>query len=204
MESVADQLIPAIYMTYLSRMKALTLLFFLTSLSFAHTTGGALELYHGVQGSYEVWVSSRRSAPVTGTHHLKITVLNAQTKQIVPNAGVKLTLVSPKGASKSYAAPSVRAYAFEVDAPLEQAGRWRMSLSVQRASGVETITFSRRILTPLQLWLFPLLAFTASTGLLALLGFGKFNFRSGRRKRPASQRQPTEGKPDKRRSAPTS
>ena len=148
--------------------------------AFAHVSTRALELFHGVQGSYELWTSSHLSTPVTGTHHLKLTILGASDKAVVPNAEVSLTLTSPTGTKRTYdAMPGTHASFFEVDVPLEQTGRWRFEVGVQRPSGRESVSFSRRIFTPLQLQLLPLAIFAVSVCLLALLGFGKLDFLFG-------------------------
>lgn len=172
------------FANFFSWTKTLGLSLCLMGFGFAHVTGGALELYHGIQGEYELWVSSRQSAPVSGAHHLTVTVLSVHDKQAVPDARVNLTLASPGRAVRTYrAVPTTRPYAFEVDAPLEQPGRWRITLDVQSPSGDEKATFSLRIFRPSQLWLLPLSVFAASAALMALLGFGTFSLSADRRKR---------------------
>ncbi len=124
-----------------------------------------------------MWVSSRPT-PVIGTHHLNITVLSAANRKVIPNTEVNLTLTSPESVSASYRVEAgSRPYAFEVDTPLTQPGRWQLALTVASLSGRAEVLFSRRVFTPLQLRVIPVLVFAASLSLMALLGFGKLDFK---------------------------
>ncbi len=64
-------------MSCFKQIKALVLFACLTSFASAHVSDGVTELFHGVRGGYELWVTDRPGTPATGTHHLSITVLNA-------------------------------------------------------------------------------------------------------------------------------
>lgn len=157
------------------RIRVLGLCACLTGFASAHVSDGTT-LYHGVRGDYELWVTSRGGTPVTGTHHLKVTVMRAADKGAVPNAEVNLTLVSPEGDLKTYGAvPGTLAYFFELDAPLTQPGRWRLDLDVEGALGREEAAFTLRVFTPLQLGLRFSALMTALVTALALLGFGKLD-----------------------------
>ena len=148
----------------------------------AHTGGGTAELFHGVRGDYEVWVTSRTGAPVTGPRHLNVTVLDAADRAAVPGAEVRLSLQSPGGHSSLYRArPGSSGYFFELDAVLAQPGRWRAELAVQDGQTIEHVAFSLRVLTPFQLGLSFIAIIAALLGSLALLGFGRFTRPRGRR-----------------------
>ncbi len=145
----------------------------------AHTGGGTAELFHGVRGDYEVWVTSRPGAPVTGPRHLSVTVLNAADRAAVPGAEVRLSLRSPGGRSSLYhARPGSSGYFFELDAALAQPGRWRAELAVQDGQKLERAAFSLRVSTPLQLGLGFAAIIAALLGSFALLGFGRFTLPS--------------------------
>ena len=163
-------------MSCFKRIKALALFAYLTSFASAHVSDGVAELFHGVRGGYELWVTDRPGTPVTGAHHLSVTVLNAADQSAVPDAEVRLTLVSPGGDLSTYhATPGALGHFFELDAPLAQAGRWHLTLEVQSTLGRETAAFAWRVFTPLQLGLGLTAIIAALVAVLALLGFGKLD-----------------------------
>lgn len=163
-------------MNCLKRIRVLWLFACLTSFASAHVSDGTTELYHGVRGDYELWVTSRTGTPVTGTRHLSVTVVRAADKAAVPDAEVSLTLVPPSGDVRTYnAAPGTLAYFFALDAPLTQPGRWRLNLAVESALGREEAAFALRVFTPLQLGLSFLALVAALVASMALLGFGKLD-----------------------------
>lgn len=140
----------------------------------AHVSDGVAELFHGVRGGYELWVTDRPGTPVTGPHHLSVTVLDAADQAAVPDAEVHLTLASPGGDTRTYrATPGALGHFFEADAPLAQPGRWRLTLEVRSALGRETAAFAWRVFTPLQLGLGLATIIAALVAVMALLGFGR-------------------------------
>ena len=142
----------------------------------AHVSDGVAELFHGVRGGYELWVTDRPGTPVTGTHHLSVTVLNATDQAAVPDAEVHLTLASPNGDVSTYrATPGALGHFFEADAPLAQAGRWHLTLGVTSAQGREEVAFAWRVFTPFQLGLGLAAIVAALVAVLALLGFGRLD-----------------------------
>lgn len=162
-------------MNCFKRIKALVLFACLTFAS-AHVSDGVAELFHGVRGGYELWVTDRPGTPVTGAHHLSVTVLNAADQAAVPDSEVRLTLVSPGGDVSTYrATPGALGHFFEADAPLAQPGRWHLTLEVQSALGRETAAFAWRVFTPLQLGLGLAAIVAALTAVMALLGFGRLD-----------------------------
>ena len=161
-------------MSYSKRIRVLGLFACLTSFASAHVSDGVAELFHGVRGGHELWVTDRPGTPVTGAHHLSVTVLRVADQAAVPDAEVRLTLVSPGGDLSTYrATPGALGYFFEADAPLAQPGRWHLTLEVRSALGRETAAFAWRVFTPLQLGLGLAAIIAALTAVLALLGFGK-------------------------------
>ena len=163
-------------MSCFKRIKALVLFACLTGFASAHVSDGVAELFYGVRGGYELWVTDRPGTPVTGAHHLSVTVLNAADQSAVPDAEVNLTLVSPGGDVSTYrAAPGALGHFFEADAPLTQAGRWHLTLEVRSALGRETAAFAWRVFTPLQLGLGLTAIIAALVAVLALLGFGRID-----------------------------
>ena len=142
----------------------------------AHVSDGVAELFHGVRGGHELWVTDRPGTPVIGTHHLSITVLRVADQAAVPDAEVSLILASPGGDVRTYrATPGALGHFFEADAPLAQAGRWHLTLEVRSARGRETAAFTWRVFTLLQLGLGLAAIVAALTAVLALLGFGKLD-----------------------------
>ena len=142
----------------------------------AHVSDGVAELFHGVRGGYELWVTDRPGTPTTGAHHLSVTVLNAADGSAVPDAEVRLTFMSPGGDSSTYrATPGALGHFFEVDAPLAQAGRWHLTLEVQSALGRETAAFAWRVFTPVQLGLGLAAIIAVLVAVMALLGFGRLD-----------------------------
>ena len=163
-------------MSYSKRIRALALFAGLTSFASAPVSDGVAELYHGVRGGYELWVTDRPGTPVTGAHHLSVTVLRAADQAVVPDAEVTLTLTSPSGdVSTHRATPGTLGHFFEADAPLAQAGRWHLTLAVRSALGRETAAFAWQVFTPVQLGLGLAAIIAALVAVLALLGFGKLD-----------------------------
>ena len=163
-------------MKSLNRVVLFALLACPLSSASAHAIDGVAELFHGVRGGYELWVTDRPGTPVTGAHHLSVTVLNAADQSAVPDAEVNLTLVSPGGDVSTYrAAPGALGHFFELDAPLMQTGRWHLTLEVRSALGRETAAFAWRVFTPLQLGLSVFSIIAALAAVLALLGFGRLD-----------------------------
>ena len=142
----------------------------------AHVSNGVAELFHGVQGEYELWVTDRPGTPTTGVHHLSVTVLSAADQAAVPDAEVSLTFVSPDGDSSTYrATPGALGHFFELDAPFAQAGRWHLTLEVRSALSRETAAFAWRVFTPVQLGLGLATIVAALVAVMALLGFGQLD-----------------------------
>ncbi len=163
-------------MSYAKQIRVLGLFACLTSFASAHVSDGIRELYYGVRGPYELWVTDRPGTPVTGVHHLSVTVLSAADQAAVPDAEVRLTLVSPGGEVSTHrTTPGALGHFFGADAPLTQAGRWHLTLTVQSALGRETAAFGWRVFTPLQLGLGLAAIVAASVTLMALVGFGKLD-----------------------------
>ena len=163
-------------MSYLKGIRAFALFACLTSFASAHVSDGITELYHEVRGGNELWVTSRSSTPVTGTHHLQVTVLRAADKAAVPDAEVSLTLMPPGGRARTYeAVPGTLTHFFEADVPLTQPGRWHLSLGVTSALGREEVAVSLRVFTPLQLGLGFAALIAALVASMALVGFGKLD-----------------------------
>ena len=58
---------------------------------------GAVEIFRGREGAYEITLGVRPEKPVVGTIHFSITPLSAETSELVPTATIRIVANNPQG-----------------------------------------------------------------------------------------------------------
>ena len=114
--------------------------------------GGAVEIFRGNQGPYELVVGVLPEEPAVGTVHLSVTPLDALSSRIVTDAEILVVANDPEGdptyqarALNTPASPQV----YETNITFESPGAWTLLVTVEnQALGQTTFTIPLAIAPP--------------------------------------------------------
>ena len=127
---------------------ATALLLLITEIDANGAHPGAREVFSGLAGPYEVRVET---APVVGNMHMTIYLSPTDPANSAIDAGIQISGTGPLGNSQTVGpviAIGSQTTWYGVDLPIEEAGAWVFTLTVESSQGDATVDFSVKVQEP--------------------------------------------------------